>query len=274
VVALYRVVDDAEISLLDPREGAANRPEAPFRAQVPHVLGHAQGDVLWDLWRDLGPPAVRLAACAPGATGARASPTSADGARTLGLQERQLHILNMAMKASRSRALPGDGERVATERSAPAPVVYPRSVEEPDSRVVFACSVALGDRAVSEEEGVPAGEEVAVVVHEGLRTAGMNLTELDQSSWGFFLYVDTPAGSFCVDVASNAGWAPAWPPWSVLLEEPGRFASELRRAEFVRVRCALHEGLSNDPRLSAIGWLSASEWRPRSSAVPRALPRG
>lgn len=80
------------------------------------------------------------------------------------------------------------------------------------------------------------------MVHGGLGAAGLNVTELDQSSWGFFCYVDTPAGSFCVDVASNAGWAPAWPPWSALLEEPGRSAGELRRAEFVRVRRALHAG--------------------------------
>ncbi|MBL8715454.1 MAG: hypothetical protein JNL79_05630 [Myxococcales bacterium] len=147
-------------------------------------------------------------------------------------------------------------------------------MEEPDSRVVFACAVPVRDRVVSEAEGGPAGEEVAVAVHDGLRDAGLTVTELDQSSWGFFFYVDTPAGSFCVDVASNAGWAPAWPRWSALLEEPGRFAGELRRAEFVRVRGALHAFLRGDPRFSAIGWLSASEWRPGSRAVPRGEPRG
>lgn len=151
--------------------------------------------------------------------------------------------------------------------------MYAGSVDEPDSRVVFACAVPLRDPVVSEAEGVPVGEEVAVVVHDGLRDAGLTVTELDQSRWGFLFYVDTKAGSFCVDVASNAGWAPAWPPWSALLEEPERFAGELRRAEFVRVRGALHAFLHDDPRFSAIGWLSASEWRPGSRAVPRGEPR-
>lgn len=150
-----------------------------------------------------------------------------------------------------------------------------------DTRVVFDTSIVVRDQS---DDGLPPGEEIAVVVRGALLDVGYLVDEPDANAAMWFFCVRLGEGASSLELASNREWAPAaWPAWSLLLGKPpssglwarltGKSHASEQHEALRKLVLDLQRVLAADARFRRVGWLGAEDWRPESTATPRNEPR-